>query len=505
MKFVCILIGSFLFLNALQAQDSGANLSSALTTGILRMPRTIPPVRAFDSLAPPGQKLTSDTMAHNKYGDLKNDNPDYNGPSPIWLCATRVLLNNAVTIGFDRYVLDADYARIGPNTWSHYIKTGWEWDNDRFGMNYFAHPYSGAAYFNAGRSNGYGFYESVPFAFGGSLLYEYFGENTLPSYNDLINTTITGTFLGEISYRLSSDFLDDRATGSERFFREFFAGLINPQRAFSRLLRGRLTRSTYEEVYQKEPLSMMFTAGGHFVNDGRSFGTGPFHEMLTLQLAYGDPFEHTSRKIFDYFTLRADLTAGLGRKIIDNVLGSALLFGNNVRAGSMEMLFGGFQHYDFWDNNTFELGTIGFGGGMVSKLPLSNSSNLFFDFHLAVVPLGANSTHFGPETTQVRDYNYGGGAEGQFEATLGLGGWVSGVLRTNFYWIHTYIGIAGDNYIGIVRPTIIFRIVDNLSLGFEHLIYYSDRYSGTNPVATTVRTEQKIFVQFYVDKFASAL
>jgi hypothetical protein len=168
-------------------------------------------------------------------------------------------------------------------------------------MNYFFHPYSGAGYFNAARANGYTFYESVPFAFGGSLMWELFGENTLPSVNDLINTTVTGAFLGEITYRLSSDFLDDRTTGSERVFRELLAGIINPGRAFGRLLQGKLTRVTSEEIYQKEPLNMTFSAGPHVVNDGRKFGAGATDEMLTLQLDYGNPFEERSRNLFDYF------------------------------------------------------------------------------------------------------------------------------------------------------------------------------------------------------------
>jgi hypothetical protein len=332
-------------------------------------------------------------------------------------------------------------------------------------------------------------------------MYEYFGENTLPSINDLINTTITGAFLGEISYRLSSVFLDDRATGSERFFRELFAGIINPQRAFSRFLRGRLTRGTSEEIYQKEPLNMTFSAGPHLVNKGRSFGTGSMNGMLTLHLDYGNPFERRSRKLFDYFKLRADLTLGAGRKIVDNVIGHGLLFGGNVHSGNMEMLIGGFQHYDFWDNQTFELGTIAFGPGMISKVPISANSNLYFDVHLGIVPLAGNSTQLGPDTSQFRDYNYGGGAEGKFETTLNLGGAASATFRGYYYWIHTYVGNAGNNFIGIIKPSIAFQVVDNVSVGFEQLVYFTDRYPRDYPNVHDVRTEQKIFLQVYIENF----
>ena len=501
MKVVCIVVFSFLFATLLHAQDAGTNISSGLTTGKYRQPYKRDLSLSSDPGTAPAQSTPSDTVRYNMYGDLRDDNPGYNPKSPWWSCAIRVVLINAVTWAADRYVINADYARISSGTWSHNLRTGPEWDTDRFGMNYFFHPYSGAGYFNAARANGHAFSESVPFALGGSLMWEYFGENTLPAVNDLINTTVTGSFLGEVSYRLSSVFLDDRTTGSERFWRELFAGVIDPSRAFSRLVHGHFSRVTSEEIYQKEPLNMTFSAGARWVNDGRSFGTGSINDAFTLHLDYGNPFEQRSRKIFDYFKLRANLTFGAGRKIIDNVIGHGILFGENIQSGNLEMLIGGFQHYDFWDNATFELGTIAFGGGIISKLPISASSNLYFDAHLGIVPLAGNSTRLGPDTTQFRDYNYGGGLETKLESTLNLGGWASVTFRGYYYWIHAYVGNAGNNFVGIIKPSVAFRLFDNLSLGLEQLVYYSDRYPRDYPVIHDVRTEQKIFVQLYIENF----
>lgn len=501
MTFTRAAVASFLFSSLVQAQDAGTNISSGLPTGSYRQPYKTELSLSPHPVASPAWSTSGDTVRHNMYGDLMDDNPAYNQRSPWWLCAIRVVGNNVVTWASDRYIFNWDFARIGINSWAHNLRTGWEWDTDRFGMNYFFHPYSGAGYFNASRANGYTFWESVPFAFGGSLMWEYFGENTLPSINDLINTTVTGAFLGEISYRLSSDFLDDRTTGSERVFRELFAGIINPGRAFGRLLQGKLTRVTSEEIYHKEPLNMTFSAGPHVVNDGRKFGAGATDEMLTLQLDYGNPFEQRSRKLFDYFALRGNLTFGAGRKIVDNVVGQGILVGRNVHSGNMDFLVGAFQHYDFWDNKTFELGTIAFGGGVVSKMSLSENSNLYLDLQLGLVPLAGNSTQLGPDTSQFRDYNYGGGGETKFETTLNLGAWVNLTFRGYYYWIHTYVGIAGESFVGIIKPSVAFRILGNFSLGFEHLVYYTDRYPRDFPDFHDVRTEQRIFLQYYVDNF----
>jgi hypothetical protein len=437
----------------------------------------------------------------NKYGDLRNDLPEFNKKYPLWTVALKVTGTNLVTFAVDRYVLNYDFARVGFNSWKHNIKTGWEWDTDRFGMNFIVHPFSGSAFFNAARSSGYDFWESAPFALLGSLEWEYFGENTLPSYNDIINTPINGVFLGETIYRIGSNILDDQTTGWDRFIRELSVTILSPTRAFSRFTQGKMFRVTSEEVYQREPLNVTLSLGMRAVNDGSSFLTGRTDVWFNLHLDYGNPFEVRSRKPFDYFKLTAGITKGAGRKILDNVTGFGLLFGRNVHSESLDMLVGGFQHFDYFDNLTFELGTIGFGPGIISKLPLGSKSNLYTNFHVAIVPLAGNSTFYGPDTSQFRDYNYGGGAEIKLESTLNLGSWIEFTFTGYYFWIRTYVGHAGDHYIGLIKPHIGLKVLKNLSIGFEHMVYYSDRYTTDYGDFHKVRTEQKIILQLYLETF----
>lgn len=216
-----------------------------------------------DSVNEPPKSPLIDTTIQNKYGDLLNDDPKYNLKYPIWKPAVEVVGINVFTWSLDRFILNQDFSHIGPTTWKYNIQQGWEWDSDRFGINFIGHPYTGSMYFNAARSQGYSYVQSIPFAIGGSLMWEYFGENTRPSYNDVINTPLNGAFLGEIFYRLSSNILDDRTTGGERVFREIAAGLVDPVRGLNRLLQGKSFRHTTKEVYQKEPLNITMFTGVH--------------------------------------------------------------------------------------------------------------------------------------------------------------------------------------------------------------------------------------------------
>jgi hypothetical protein len=449
----------------------------------------------------PGKSDLVDTTLHNKYGDLLDDDTAYNKRSPLWVPVAEVLGAITFTWALDRYVLNADYARIGFQSWKINITQGMEWDNDRFGVNFVGHPYSGTLSYNAGRSNGYNYYQSFCFSLGGSLMWEYFGENTRPSYNDIIYTPVNGTFFGEIIYRLSSNILDDRTRGGERVFREIAAGLINPMRGINRLIHGETFRRTNKEVYEKEPINISLYGGYRQINDAPygAFGTSSYSAMFNAQFDYGNPFEIRKRKPFDFFKLRIDLNFGVGRKYLDNILGYAILFGKNKQLGKLALLIGGFQYYDYWDNNKFELGTIGFGGGVVTKYPLTRTSNLYTSMHLALVPFGGNSPKFVLDTTLGRDYNFVGGLEAKFESTFNLGKYATATLRYYFYWMHTYVGTNGNNFTHILKPRITVRIWKNLSIGTEAQLYYNDLYQRDRPGVHAIQTEQKVFLLFYLE------
>ncbi len=449
----------------------------------------------------PAKSALVDTTKQNKYGDLLEDDTVYNKKYHFWIPCSEVLGIWGLTWAADRYLLNADYSRIGFSTWQYNLKEEWEWDHDRFGVNFISHPYSGSLTFNAARSNGYNFFQSFPFAVAGSLLWEYFGENTRPSFNDVINTPVNGAFLGEILYRLSSNILDDRTRGANRVFREIAAGLVDPMRCFNRLIQGKTFRRTNKEVYEKEPLNVSLYAGLHWVNDATRdfFGQGTNSGMINAQFDYGNPFEIRSRKPFDFFRLRVDLNFGVGRKYLDNVTGYGILFGKNYQLGKLAILLGGFQYYDYWDNKTFELGAIAFGGGVFTKLPISKTFNLYTNFHVGIIPFAGNSTRFGPDTSQVRDYNFGDGLLAKFESTLNFGKYATTSLIFYYYIIHTYIGDPGDNYIGILKPRVTVRIFKSLNIGFEYFVYYNDRYLSDFPAIHSVRTEQKVFLLLYLE------
>lgn len=187
-------------------------------------------------------------------------------PRRPWKAALETFGLNMLVWSFDRYIVKEDWAYINGHTIKSNFKKGPVWDTDQFTTNLFSHPYHGSLYFNAARSNGMNFWQSAPFAAGGSLMWEFFMENEPPSINDMLATTFGGIELGEITYRLSDLFIDNRSSGAERVGREvlgrhFVAGPRLQPYHFRRSLATRFFKRT----------NLLFRSRQFYRHDGTSF------------------------------------------------------------------------------------------------------------------------------------------------------------------------------------------------------------------------------------------
>jgi len=147
------------------------------------------------------------------------------------------------------------------------------------------------------------------------------------------------------------------------------------------------------------------------------------------------------------------------------------------------------------------LGAVGIGGGIITRLELSGASksNIYTSLHLEAIPFAGNSTQYGPDTSQFRDYNFGGGLGGKLEVTANFGTLISATFITYYNWIHSYVGLKEDNFISITKPKIAVRVVRNLSVGFEQAFYNNAVHSPGIPVVNLARTEQRFFLMLYLE------
>ena len=178
---------------------------------------------------------------------------------------------NALVHCVDRFVFHYDFAKVNFRNILNNFKDGLMWDNDKFSTNLFAHPYHGSLYYNSARGNGLSFWQSAPYALGGSLMWEFIGEVEPPAINDVLATTMGGICFGEISHRISHLLLNDKSRGFRRFLREFGAAIINPMGGFNRIVTGKAWRVRNEYYkyhdYEALPIDFSISLGGRYLAD----------------------------------------------------------------------------------------------------------------------------------------------------------------------------------------------------------------------------------------------
>lgn len=273
----------------------------------------------------------------------------------FWRAAGEVVGLNLGQWAFDRYVLRGFYSYISWKTIRQNFHHGFEWDNDHLSTNMFAHPYNGSLYFNAGRANGYNFWQSELFAIGGSAMWEMFMESEYPSTNDIIATPVGGAALGEVLFRASDYVLDDRSTGAERVGRELAAFVISPLRGLNRLINGQSWKRsvTPGRQFGTPPVHLDFSLGLRALMYHDDGSRGRSGGVARLSLEYGDRYATRCKVPYEYFSLLVELNAIKTQPLLSRVeVVGRLLSKEVLQARRCRLSVGLYQHFDFFDSDT---------------------------------------------------------------------------------------------------------------------------------------------------------
>ena len=379
--------------------------------------------------------------------------PSYRVKHP-WKAALGAFGINVLVNGFDRFVMNEDFAKINLHTIHQNFKTGFVWDNDQFSTNLFAHPYHGGLYFNSARSNGLSFWESAPYSFCGSLMWELACETEPPAINDLMATTIGGICIGEVTHRVSNLVFDDSSQGFRRFLREFAGTLICPIKGFNRLITGQAWRvradhNKYHD-YSRFPINFMVTLGDRYLSDEGGLFRGEQNPYLNFSLLYGDVFDTSNNAPYDYFT--ANVTFGLSgnQPLISSVHLLGKLWSANFYEGKqMTAAFGVFQHFNYYDSEAVKDGTqrvpyriseaASIGPGLIYRFPaVGNVGSIEQRVFLDGILLGGSLSDYYHIID--RDYNMGSGYSAKVETLLDFPRFGRFSVLADYYRIYTWKG-----------------------------------------------------------------
>ena len=372
-----------------------------------------------------------------------------------WRAAAEVTGINVGVQLFDRYIIHSDFAQTTLNSIWHNFETGFVWDNDFFITNLFLHPYHGNLYFNAARTNGLTFWESAPYALGGSLMWELFGETEPPAINDIIATSCGGMAIGEMTHRLSLTLLDDRDRGFSRFLREAAAAIVNPIQGLHRITSGDAWRIRHDHYryhdYSKIPIEGSVSLGWRYLADDGALFRGIHAPTVNLTLMYGIPVDgerHTTP--YDFFDIEMNMAFGGGQPPINqlSILGrlwSTPILDKKGMAGE----FGIYQHFNYYDSKPIEDGSelnpyrfseaAGFGPGFIFSLPKTGAlSKLEQRIFLSGILLGGTKSDY--FNVIERDYNMGSGFSLKSRTQLDFGQFGRIMLNVKYLRIYTWKG-----------------------------------------------------------------
>ena len=376
-------------------------------------------------------------------------------PKRYWQAAAEATGINVGVQLFDRYALNSDFAQTTLNSLKRNFTDGMVWDNDFFITNLFAHPYHGNLYFNAARSNGLSFWESAPYALGGSAMWEFLGETEPPAINDIIATTCGGIAIGEMTHRLSRTVLDDRDRGGSRFLREAAATIINPIQGLHRIFSGDAWRVRSDHYryhdFSKIPVDMSFSVGWRYLADNGALFRGIHAPYVNITLMYGTPVDgerHTTP--YDFFDLEMNAAFGGGQPFVNtlNIVGrlwSTPILDKKDMAGE----FGIYQHFNYYDAKPIEDGSeltpyriseaAGFGPGFILSLPQTGAMTKLEQriFTSGILLGGTKSDYF---NVIERDYNMGSGFSVKSKTQIEFGKFGRFMLNAKYFRIYTWKG-----------------------------------------------------------------
>jgi len=425
----------------------------------------------------------------------ENTPPVATAPKRFLPATGEVILLEVLPWAFDRYIGKEDFSYISWDTIKQNFKTGFKYDRDHFQVNQSSHPYHGGLFFDAARSNGYGFWESGVFTLAGSLMWECCMENTAPSVNDLVNTTLGGMTRGEVAHRTSVLILDNTATGVDRLWREVAAGILNPVGALNRLLRGEMTRN-FANPDDRFPsgFSLSVDVGYRRIGGG---GEYPNKGILSLSALYGDPFAGDIKKPFDTFYIGLDANSP-GGTFLSRIEERGILRGWELTdsTSSIRHIFGFTQEYEYLNNRSQVFGSQMFGAGILSRYQIRPGFFAVTDVSAIVFPLaGIQTTDF--ENAQTgRNYDYAPGGGLRAEGRLYAGG--REILGGGYgvAWARTANGTSDTNTLQFLRAVARLPLGSAFSAGAAYA-WYSRKTTYTGFVEPRrTQSEARVFVNW---------
>ncbi len=313
------------------------------------------------------------------------------------------------------------YSSTFSSTWNHLSREHWVIDQDPFAVNQLGHPYQGATFHGFARSAGLDYWQALAYDNYGSYLWKMGGETDEPSINDQIATGISGSFFGEVLFRMSSLVLE--GDGSDPgFWQILLATALSPSAMINRYAFGDRFKAAFpsNDAATFWRLRMGASAYSDLNDQGVTSTIDRNALSLNFSMAYGLPGQagYTYSRPFDYFQVEAGGIANAGHMDEEDLMIRGLLLGTDYGDGdAFQGIWGLYGGYDYIAPNIFRVSS--------TSVSLGTTFQSWVSQRVAVQGslLGGLGFAAAGSTTAVgqRDYHYGLAPQGLAALRLILG------------------------------------------------------------------------------------
>ncbi len=357
---------------------------------------------------------------------------------------------NSLVWSVDKWILKRPYCSTGWKTLKDNINKGFVWDCDALSTNFVDHPYHGAQYYNAARINGLKYTYSSLLTLLGSLEWEELAETDFPAPNDLFSTTLGGTALGEVMYRMSNIILNNRDKRLKRLGKELLNTVVNPTYGVNRLLYGESWRIDEQQYLYHDkneiPYDISISLGGRW--DGSNYQDSRSNVAAQIRINYGNWTDLKHNSPFDQFITNVTLNPPAYHiPYFSDLNINARLHGWHFsKSKNYRCLFSINQDFTYLNNEKEER----FKGNKSHLLHLAEPSSFGPAFYLETPCFkhlsSLNLSFIGAYTSDYyyRDYNMGSGFNFKTFNNLSVGRIVNLSLDAGFHFLFTWKGYEKD-------------------------------------------------------------
>jgi hypothetical protein len=429
---------------------------------------------------------------------------EYNAPDPAPALSNH--LRAVVSLGLLNWTIwqiswlrNEDWPLVTRDSLGRNLHQGFAFDQDELQTNFFGHPYHGGLSFNAARAAGLGFWTSTSYTFASSLGWELFAETEPPSFNDLLVTSLAGVLLGEITYRLSSELLDDGSSGGFRLLRELGAAAVSPVRGFNRAYTGQALRHGPSPI--RHPVDAALVIGAERMRARAEDKSQRYQPTLLLaaDVSYGDLLDRGSRSLtpMEFFELYAGVNLFQSEFAGAQIYSTSLLYGWShpfERRGRYRgnHVLGLAMTYEFQGSNLATYGGVGLGPAYYLACRSRRWRLLQLGVGLDLVPIVGVTVS--PPLDGTRPYDFGMGVSSWTTLRWDLDRFGEFRFRSRHYATRALDGVQAIDYVGSTRLSYEVSAIRGVGLGVAPMLIYQRRLRG-QPGSSILQSQAQLYLR----------